>query len=106
MALWVIPTSTTETVYTEIVEIEGREYVLRFDWSERESIWYLSIYDQDENPLALSLRLVVGKSLLVGKRDPRLPPGQMAAVDATGTDTEAGVDELGKRVFLMYQDAA
>jgi hypothetical protein len=106
MPIWILPTETAETNYSEIVEIEGREYVLRFDWSDRESIWYLSIYDQDENPLALSLRLVVGRSLLEGKTDSRLPPGRMAAIDLSGTGAEAGVDELGTRVVLAYEDAA
>jgi hypothetical protein len=102
---WIIPTPRNSRLYREVVELEGREYVLHLDWSERDESWYLSIYDQDEVPLALGLRLLVGHPLLKGQTNPKLPPGFMTVVDSTGLDVDPGLTDIGTRAFLVYEDS-
>lgn len=74
--------------FDQLTQLEGRQYLLRFTWSARESSWYLRIYDQDQNPIALGIRLVVGWPLLRRFRDPRLPPGILFVGDTSETDQE------------------
>ena len=90
MALLKLDTTAAATslLFEQLTQLDGREYLLRFVWSTRESTWYLNIYDQDENPIALGVRLVVNWPLLRRFRDPRLPPGLLFLVDMSNTNQE------------------
>lgn len=74
--------------WDQLTQLDGREYLLRFFWSERESCWYLSVYDQDEHPLALGVKLVVGWPILKRFIDARLPPGLLMVADLSNTSRE------------------
>lgn len=121
----VVPTTSAFPDYTQRTSLDGREYILRFIFNEREQRWYLDFFDGDETPLVLSLKLVANWNLLRRETDERLPPGELYAVDLSGTSNEdvptdagtatllqiardPGRDDLGAdgRVALMYFDAA
>ena len=106
MSLLIVPSSVTDTLYEEVVILENREYTLTFRWSTRDDAWYLSIYDQDGNSLALGIRVVINIPLLRRETKATLPKGLLMAVDLSGKDTEPAVDDLGTRVVLMYEEAA
>lgn len=98
-----IDNDTTELYYEQITQLDGLEYLMRFLWSDREGCWYLGIYDQNNNPIALGIRLIVSWSLLRRFIDPRLPSGVLMCVDLSGQDIdirESG--DLGARVKLTY----
>jgi hypothetical protein len=98
-----IDTDTDALLYTQIQQLEGIEYSLRFLWSTREDAWYLDFSDQDGNAIAPWIRLVVGTSLLRRFQDPRLPRGILTCVDMTGAGMDiVSSDELGQRVPLLY----
>lgn len=115
MAFQIIDTSGAQTSllpataqvswgFTQITQLEGAEYVFQFYWNWRESCWYLSIFDQDQNALCLGIKLVVSWSLLRKFRSlPNIPPGALFCMDQTGvgTDIQAATD-LGVRVALVY----
>lgn len=103
MSFLVVDTTDPSLFYEQITQLDGFEYLLRFIWSDRESRWYLNLYDQDENPLALGIGIKVGWPLLHRFKDPRLPPGLLMAVDTSGAgiDAQAPTD-LGDRILLMY----
>jgi hypothetical protein len=101
----VIDTSTaqTSTFFDQLTQLDGVQYLFNFWWSDREAAWYLGLYDQNENGLAVGLRLNVTWNLLRRFRDPRLPPGVLMCVDMTGTNTDMSAPaELGQRVQLVY----
>lgn len=102
-----IPTSTRDEVasYTQRTTLDGREYVLTFDWNGRAGHWFFSIADQDEDPILQGVKVVLGWNLLDGVRDVRRPPGAIVAVDLTGSGEPPGRTELGGRVELVYYDA-
>ena len=106
MSVLIVPTSQTDTLYEQVTILDGREYVLKFDWSTREEAWYFSIYDQDEVALATNIKLVISLPLLYRETNKALPPGLLMAVDLSGDDAEAGVSDLGTRVALLYEEAA
>lgn len=103
MSYGVIDNDPVSLFYDQITQLEGREYLLEFFWSTRESAWYMNIYDQDENPLALFVRLVVNWPLLRRFVDPRLPAGLLMCMDTSNTqrEIEASTD-LGTRCVLTY----
>jgi hypothetical protein len=98
-----IDTDPVSLLYEQTTQLDGIEYLMSFLWADRESAWYLSIYDQNQNQIALCIRLVVSSPLLKRFVDPRLPPGLLFCCDMTGNgvDIEESTD-LGTRVLLAY----
>jgi hypothetical protein len=100
-----IPTSEGAAYYSQRVRLDGRDYNLRFAWNEREGRWYLSIFTDEDVPLILGIKIVTNWPLLRYYRsDPRVPPGEIMAMDLTPDGAPPGFDELaiGKRVELVY----
>ncbi len=108
MATLLIPTSPGVPYYTQKTRFEGRDFILKFYYNERESRYYLGIYDEQEDPILVGLKIVANWPLLRHYGyEPRLPPGELMAIDLTGDGTPPTLDELGegKRVELTYFEA-
>lgn len=77
---------------------------LGFDvsWNERDSAWYMDVFTDDGDLLRSSLKIVLGT--LIGRRevDPRWPRGVLVAIDSTKQGLDAGFDDLGTRVQVMF----
>lgn len=98
-----IKNSPKALYYDEVVTLEGVEYLFEFLWSAREACWYMNLYDQDQHPIALLIRLVINWRLLRRFTDPRLPPGLLFCVDLTGNGQDiAASGDFGTRVVLVY----
>lgn len=107
MATLLIPTSA-EPYYRQKTKLEGRDFILVFSYNQRVERWHLSIYDEEENPLRLGLKLVTNWPLLRRyHQDPRMPPGELMAVASDGSTEPPALDELGegKRVQLLYRES-
>lgn len=107
MAVFYIDTSAsaTLTLWDQITEINGREYVLRFYWNDRAEAWYMDVADQDASPILYGIRLVVG--VLLGRQlvgDSRMWPGAMVCVVTAQDQSDPGQFDLGGRVQLVYDD--
>lgn len=87
--------------------LDGRDYIVRADYNQRESRWYLSLHDQTDDPILSGKAVVVGWDLLRLVVDERRPPGRLYALDYSGTGHDPGLDEIGPglRVELVYADA-
>jgi hypothetical protein len=108
MATLHIPTSA-DPYYRQKTKLEGRDFILAFSYNERIERWYLSIYDEEETPLRLGIKLITNWPLLRHYHfDPRMPPGELMAVASDGSREPATLLELGegKRVRLLYRESA
>lgn len=106
MAVLVISTSTELSSYTQRTILDGVEYLLSFQWNQREAKWYLSIADSEGAPLGSGLKLVADFPLNRRLVDPGAPPGVLYAMDRTGEGVDPGLRDLGDRVFLIYVPVA
>lgn len=99
-----IDTNTDVLYYDQLVQLEGTEYLFQFLWADRESAWYLNIYDNDGNPIALCIKLVVNWPLLRRfKTSTTIPPGTLWLGDLSGQGLDIQTsDELGARCPLFY----
>jgi hypothetical protein len=105
MATLTIPTRTDGIFhYSFQVDLEGATYELELLWVERTPGWYLSLYAEDGTLLLANRRLVLGAFLTRRFKNPALPPGDFHLVDTSGQDVEAGLNELGARVLLLYTE--
>ena len=108
----IIPTSTELSDYRQVTSLDGRDYVLRFLYNTREDRWYLTISDQDEDPIVSGIKVVAEIDLLKRVTDERRPPGILVARDLSAPDPSAtvpkilsedpGLTDLGGRVTLLY----
>lgn len=103
----IIPIDTTGLAnYSQITALDGIAYVLLFQWNPRDSHWYLSTSDQDETPIQMGVRVVVGSSILRRCVDARRPPGILVAIDQSGRGLDPGFSDFGTRVELIYVTGA
>lgn len=96
--------------YTERVTLDGVEYDLTFNWNERDSQHYLSIFASDSpfqadgsrTAIVPGLPVLVNTALLLNLPGRDRPAGELLAIDTSGQDIEAGRGELGERVIIIY----
>jgi hypothetical protein len=100
--------AATDKRFEQTTQLDGLEYLLTFQWSDRESCWYLDVEDQDGNPLCELVKLVVSWPLLRRFRtNQAVPQGVLACCDMSAPTPDQAADivspeELGQRVLLMY----
>lgn len=88
------------------MELEGVSYTLTFRWNERDTAWYLTLGDGEGVELVTS-KVVIDLPLFGRRRSVAgRPPGTFVAVDTTGAGRDAGYEDLGDRVQLLYFDAS
>lgn len=109
----IIDTSIELNDYRQVTTLDGRDYVLRFLFNEREDKWYLSVADESDVSIVHGIKIVPLVSLLRKVTDARRPPGVLMARDMTGADVDfsagekivdldPGLNDLGGRVLLFY----
>jgi hypothetical protein len=103
MAVLHIPTGN-DPYSVQRTDLEGRSYILQFDWSTREGCWYLSIYDVSSEPLATGIKMVCDWPLTYRLPNPALPPGDLLVISKTADDSPPGLEDLaeGGRCELTY----
>lgn len=98
-----IPVALDTPLYVERTTLDGREFQLRFDYNGREDRWYLDIITVDGQNLAMGIKLVANWPLLRRFTDPRLPQGNLMAIDFSPLQGQSpGFADMGRRVLLTY----
>lgn len=100
-----IPVDSKFASFKQRVELDDSEFVLKFDWNTRQSRWYVSLMDGNENPLVMGLNLVANFPLFNRFKGTQYPDGTMMLMDATGSWQECGRDGLGSTHYLIYEGA-
>lgn len=99
-----LPLVPSVPFYRVSTTLGGSQYVLDVRWNGRDSAWYLDIMDEEADPIAMGLKIVLGAPLGLRSVDPRFPDG--ALVVAAGTGGDAGLDDMGERVNVYFYPAA
>jgi hypothetical protein len=108
MPIIAIPTADAP-FYTQKTLLDGRDFILSFQYNQREDRIYLSIYDDESVLLIGGLKVLANYPLLFRHHyNTALPPGELIAIATTGDGSPPGLGELGegKRCQLVYFDAA
>lgn len=105
MALLQIPTRTDLDNYSEVVVLQNVTYTFNFAWNYRASYWGLTILDPNGNQIVAGVALRINVNILGIVSDPLKPPGQLAVVDTSGAGLDPGLNDLGGRVVLLYNEA-
>lgn len=85
-------------------ELDGISYSFLFRWNDRDGAWYLEIGDGGGAALVSGIKVVIDIWLLKAIRglSAGLPPGDFIAFDTANLDTDAGFEDLGRRVQILY----
>lgn len=107
MSALLVPLAAEGPYFGQGVELEGRTYRFDFRWNTRTEQWVIDVFDGGGAALVNGVRGVINVPLLqkFGLRED-LPPGELLLLDSSGRDLEAGLDDLGSRVQLIYLPAA
>lgn len=97
-----IPLRTDLPHYDLQVELDGATYGLEFLWNPRSEAWSMTISSADGTVLAAGLRVVVDWAIGKRLKDATLPPGVFMAQDTSGERRDPGLEDLGRRVLLLY----
>lgn len=82
--------------------LDGIQLTFELRWNGRAASWFMSIFDEDDEPIRSGIRVVLGPELGGRVSDARMPPGQLFAIDLDNSGVEPGLDDLGERVLVMY----
>lgn len=106
MGIVYIPVKQNASRFFFQIELEDSTYKLEFDWNDRASKWFVNIRQPDDTMLLSGIALVLGSDLLAPFHHLAVPPGGLFVYDTTEKDLDAGLDDLGDRVQLVYVEAA
>ena len=59
-------------IYEYSISLEGNSYVIEMIYNERSSLYFMSLYDADRNPIVLSAALVPGYPIMFDYALPNL----------------------------------
>lgn len=97
-----LPLIPSEPNYRLGTQLDGTQYVIDCRWNSRAEAWYLDVLDANADPIRTGIKIVLGAALGARCTDPRFPQGLFLASDLSGQGREAGLDDLGVRVFVYY----
>lgn len=104
-----VPTSVDPAtpLYLQNTELEGRDFVLDFEYNQRNKTWYLTISDVEGVLLAAGLPVVTRWFLLKALVAESLPPGELLLLTFQGNPAKPpGLTDLGGgRSTLFYVTA-
>ena len=98
-----IPVTPDEPAFKIRTTLEGRDFVLAFNFNGRMNRWTIGFYDANETPIAIGIPMNIDSSLLRLYVQSELPPGELILFDTSERHIECGRDELGKRCEVLYQ---
>ena len=101
-----IPLRSDLPHYAFQCELENVTYSFEVLWNPQSASWMLSISTADDQPIVMGMPIVIDWEWAGRYVDPRLPPGVFMAQDTSGQGLDAGRDDLGSRVILLYFTAA
>lgn len=98
MAQLIVPLPVDEPRFTMRTTLDGRDYGLRFDYSDAEGRWYFALLRADDTAIRRGIKVVPGYDLLdqCAYRT-GAPPGKLIFFGRT-----PALSELHRRCFLVY----
>lgn len=98
-----LPTRVDIARYVLRVALSGVVFRLFFYFNRRDQAWYFDVTDPAGVPLRSGMKVVSKTPLLRQWIQQGRPDGELIPIDAS-SDVDPGIEELGERVLLVYDD--
>lgn len=105
MATIEIPVRSDLKSYEFTIDLENVTYTLRFKFNERMNLWIMDIADSVNEDIVNGVPVQSNIDIFGQIVSDDIPPGQFIAIDETGADRDAGEDDLGNDIKLIYEEA-
>jgi len=105
MANLELPVTSDVPSYQFSVDLDGRNYKMKFRYNLRQLRWIWDILDTDENDILVGIPLLTNIGLNMRFNKESMPPGRFILIDEGGEDKDAERDDLGSRVKMLYIEA-
>ncbi len=85
--------------------LDNVTYTLQFRWNDRAAGWFMDVLNEAGDTVYVAGIRLVGGAALSGNITGRPYPGFFIAFDTSESGKDAGFDDLGKLVVLLYADS-
>ena len=97
-----LPFIQSDNNYRLQVPLSGVPYLIDVHWNDRDSAWYMDLYEADETVILAGIKLVLGDVLGRRSRHDFFTQHVLQVIDTSGTDKDASYDDLGGRIQVMH----
>ena len=97
-----IPINSTDAQFIQSVPLESVTYIFAFKYNVRTAVWYISLYDSNNNPLVINLKILPLLPLFSRHRTPAMFHGDIVGVNLNDQYTPPTRDNLGTDFNLYY----
>lgn len=87
-------------LWEERVTLNGTEFLILFDWHDREQRWYITISDAQGNVITAGIKLVPGWPLYNRETLPQAPKGNFVIADPQ--NLPPALADFGQRSLLLF----
>jgi hypothetical protein len=104
----ILPFQPSIPNYTVSVVLGTVEYVFQVRWNARDGAWYFDLLDDTLDQIYSGVKIVLGAYLAARCSDPRwlAAGGILVATDTSNQGLDAGIDDLGARVQVVFYTIA
>jgi len=96
------------TFWTQVTELDGTNYLLRFRYNTREASYYMDLAEEDGTDISVGCKVIVDVPLFSNCVKSTKPPGKLIVLTSNGDTTNPALGELGigLRCELWYYTAS
>lgn len=105
MAVHLIPLAPGVYNYTFGVALDNIQYSMHVYWNDKDAAWFFDLSTAAGRAIATGIKIVLGAFLGRTINEAPFSTGVIAAVDSSGAEKDAGLDDMGSRVLLYYVPA-
>jgi len=106
MSVQELPVRSDFKAYSFQVNLDGQVYEIKIRFNTRVGRWYINIKDTSGNEILSGIKLLTNIPLIGQYQSlANLPPGEFMCIDETGYNKDAGINDLGNDVKLVYIEA-
>lgn len=105
MAYLEIPLNGQGAFQDFTITLEGRTYLLGFNWNTRGNFFAMTVSKENSTPIVEGIAMRLGTSFLSKYQSVDLPPGNFFLWDTTGNIVEPARLDYGQSVKLMYVES-
>lgn len=92
--------------WQEQIELTGVSFILVFTWNALNSFWGMDIYNRDEEPLILGIKIVPNYPLLQAYTVFGMPAGEIVCQNVVNAPQEIKRFDMAQKFQLVYYEPA
>jgi hypothetical protein len=87
------------------ITLTGVIFILSFSWNAMNEYWTMSIYDRNDQPIVLGIKVVTNYNLTAQyAATPGMPQGDIICQNIIGQWTDIGRFDMGETTELIYYE--